>query len=145
EPHFCHVSCSICHTHLSIMLFARASKVRIGSLPVAEIMVGMNPTSRWSVATHLIVGVNTPPRLKSCGFWANPPVGKLSAQGLIPAPLEDDDRGVVVPIEGHAASALDPTIPERKVLEDGTATRARLGRVGRIDLDDLATSTFSLV
>ena len=21
--------------------------------------------------------VNTPPRLKSCGFWANPPVGKL--------------------------------------------------------------------
>src|SRR5271157_2109298 len=33
EPHFCHVSCSICHAHLSIMLFARASKVRIGSLP----------------------------------------------------------------------------------------------------------------
>src|SRR5271157_3678807 len=58
EPHFCHVSCSICHAHLSIMLFARASKVRIGSLPVAEIMVGMNPTGRWSVATHLIVGVS---------------------------------------------------------------------------------------
>jgi len=89
--------------------------------------------------------VNTPPRLKSCGFWANPPVGKLSAQGLIPAPLEDDDRGVVVPIEGHAAIAFDPTIPERKMLEPGTATRARLGRVGRINLDDLATSTFSLV
>ena len=58
EPHFCHVSCSICHAHLSIMLFARASKVRIGSLPVAEIMVGMNPTGRWSVATHLIVGIS---------------------------------------------------------------------------------------
>jgi len=28
------------------MLLARASKVRIGSLPVAEIMVGMNPTGR---------------------------------------------------------------------------------------------------
>src|SRR5208337_1671227 len=67
--------------------------------------------------------VNTPPRLKSCGFWANPPVGKLSAQGLIPAPLEDDDRGVVVPIKGHAAIAFDPTIPERKMLEPGTATR----------------------
>jgi len=40
------------------MLFARASKVRIGSLPVAEIMVGMNPTGRWSVATHLIVGAS---------------------------------------------------------------------------------------
>ncbi len=39
----------------------------------------------------------------------------LSAQGLIPAPFEDDDRGVVVPIEGHAAIALDPTIPERKI------------------------------
>ena len=49
EPHFCHGSCSICHAHLSIMLFARASKVlaraskvRIGSLPVAEIMVGVS-------------------------------------------------------------------------------------------------------
>jgi hypothetical protein len=40
------------------MLFARASRVRIGSLPVAEIMAGMNPTGRWCVATHLIVGAS---------------------------------------------------------------------------------------
>jgi len=26
------------------------------------------------------------------------------------APLEDDDRGVVVPIEGHAATALNPAV-----------------------------------
>ena len=38
------------------MMFPRASKVRIRSLTVAEIMVGMNPTGRWSVATHLIDG-----------------------------------------------------------------------------------------
>ena len=40
------------------MIFARPSKVRIRSLPVAEIMVGMNPTGRWSVATHSIVGAS---------------------------------------------------------------------------------------
>jgi hypothetical protein len=28
--------------------------------------------------------VNTPPRLKSCGFWANPPSGEFSAQGPVP-------------------------------------------------------------
>src|SRR5271165_1982980 len=89
--------------------------------------------------------VNTPPRLKSCGFWASPPIGELGAQGAIPPPLEDDDRGVVVPIEGHAATALDPAIRERKMLEDCTAARAGLGRVGWIDLDHLATGAFSLV
>ncbi len=47
---------------------------------------------------------------KSCGFWANPPIGELGAQGAIPPPLEDDDRVVVVPIEGHAATALNPTV-----------------------------------
>jgi hypothetical protein len=40
------------------MMFPRALKVRIRSLPVAEIMVGMNPAGRWSVATHLIVGAS---------------------------------------------------------------------------------------
>jgi len=40
------------------MMFPRASKVRIRSLTVAEIMVGMNPTGRWSVATHLIDGAS---------------------------------------------------------------------------------------
>ena len=54
--------------------------------------------------------MNTPPRLKSCRFWANPPIGELGAQGAIPPPLEDDDRGVVVPIEGHAATALNPAV-----------------------------------
>src|SRR5208337_2712608 len=82
---------------------------------------------------------------KSCGFWANPPIGELGAQGAIPPPLEDDDRGVMVPIEGHAAIAFDPAIPERKMLEPGTASRASLGCVGRIDLDHLATGAFSLV
>src|SRR5271165_2409941 len=38
------------------MMFPRAWKVRIRSLTVAEIMVGMNPTGRWSVVTHLIDG-----------------------------------------------------------------------------------------
>ena len=89
--------------------------------------------------------VSTPPPLKWGGFWANPPSGEFSAQGPTPTPLEDVNRGVVVPIEGHATIAFDPAIRQRKMLEDGTATRARLGRVGRIDLDDLATSTFSLV
>ena len=89
--------------------------------------------------------VNTLPPLKWGSFWANPSIDELGAQGAIPPPLEHVDCGVVVPIQGHAAIALDPTIPERKMLEDFPATRASLGRVGRIYLDDLATSTFSLV
>ena len=89
--------------------------------------------------------VNILPPLKWGSFWANPAIAELGAQGLIPAPLEHVDCGVVVPIQGHAASALKPAIPERKMLEACTATRARLGRVGRIDLDHFATSTFSLV
>ena len=89
--------------------------------------------------------VNTLPPLKWGSFWANPAIAKLGAQGLIPALLEDVDRGVVVPIQGHAATALDPAIPERKMLESHTATRASLGRVGRIDFGDLTTGAFSLV
>ena len=89
--------------------------------------------------------VNTLPPLKWGSFWANPAIAELGAQGLIPAPLEHVDCGVVVPIQGHAAIALNPAIPERKMLEACTATRARLGRVGRIDLDHFATGTFSLV
>ncbi len=92
-----------------------------------------------------IIHVNTLPPLKWGSFWANPAIAELGAQGLIPAPLEHVDCGVVVPIQGHAAIALNPAIPERKMLEACTATRARLGRVGRIDLDHFAASTFSLV
>ena len=90
-------------------------------------------------------GVNTLPPLKWGSFWANPAIAKLGAQGLIPALLEDVDRSVVVPIQGHAATALDPAIPERKMLESHTATRASLGRVGRIYFGDLTTGAFSLV
>lgn len=36
------------------MVLAKGSKVRIRSVHVGEIMVGMNPTRSWSVAKHLI-------------------------------------------------------------------------------------------
>ena len=42
----------------SVSCCSRRRKLRIGSLLIAAIMVGMNPTGRWSVATHLIVGAS---------------------------------------------------------------------------------------
>src|SRR5438132_6178520 len=59
--------------------------------------------------------------------------------------MEDVDRGVVVPIQGHAAMAIDPAIREGQMLEEDTATGAGLGRVGGIYQDDLPTGAFSLV
>ena len=88
---------------------------------------------------------DTPPRLSRAASGQTRPLASLAPQGAIPPPLEDDDRGVVVPIEGHATIAFDPAIRQRKMLEDGTASRARLGRVGWIDLDHLATGAFSLL
>jgi len=37
--------------------------------------------------------VNALPRLKSCSFWANPAIAKLSAQGLVPAPWTQGGSG----------------------------------------------------
>jgi hypothetical protein len=69
--------------------------------------------------------VNTPPQLKSCGFWANPPIGEIGAQGAIPPPLEDDDRGVVVPDRGTRRNRTQPSGPSntRIRVEDSNASR----------------------
>ena len=73
----------------SVSCCSQGRKVRIGSLPIAEIMVGMNPTGRWSVATHLIVGAK--PSRPHCQVLLEVPdqpwrgLGALS--GLRPAVL----------------------------------------------------------
>ncbi len=59
--------------------------------------------------------------------------------------VQDVDRGVVVPIQGRAASAPDPAVRESQMLEEDSAARARPAREGWFDLDHLATGTLSLV
>ena len=77
-----------------------------------------DPRNRRLVVWHGDV-VNTPPRLKSCGFWANPRSRELGAQGPVPTPPKDVDRGIVVPVQRHAACAPDPAIREAQMLEEG--------------------------
>ena len=78
--------------------------------------------------------MNTPPRLKSCGFWANPSIEEFSAQGPVPS-LERPGGRSWVSLLARSMFYAPPFVEQRLTSEmpksrTGGTSNDRVGTLG---------------